>query len=70
MITTRAALCFVLVTVPSLAAVPGCGGPPLSHPAIGRVVRAFEDWWIAEDFPQDQARLAHALSGFVKANRT
>jgi len=38
MITTRAALCFVLVTVPSLAAVPGCGGPPLSHPAIGRVV--------------------------------
>lgn len=38
-------------------------------PAIGRIVRAFEDWWIAEDFPQDQARLAHALSGFVKANR-
>lgn len=38
-------------------------------PAVGRVVRAFEDWWIAEDFPQDPARLAQALSGFVKANR-
>jgi poly(A) polymerase len=38
-------------------------------PAIGRVMRAFEDWWISEDFPQDQLRLAHALSDLVKANR-
>lgn len=38
-------------------------------PAIGRVVRAFEDWWIAEDFPHDEARLAHALSDLVKAHR-
>ena len=30
-------------------------------PAIGRVVRAFEDWWIAEDFPTDAAKLAAAL---------
>jgi poly(A) polymerase len=38
-------------------------------PVIGRVVRAFEDWWIAEDFPEDKARLARALSDLVKANR-
>lgn len=38
-------------------------------PAIGRVLTAFEDWWIAEDFPQDELRLAHALSDIVKANR-
>jgi poly(A) polymerase len=38
-------------------------------PAIGRIVRAFEDWWIAEDFPQDEMRLARALSDLVKANR-
>ncbi|MGE0022842.1 MAG: CCA tRNA nucleotidyltransferase [Hyphomicrobium sp.] len=38
-------------------------------PAIGRVVRAFEDWWIAEDFPDDKLRLARTLSDLVKANR-
>lgn len=38
-------------------------------PAIGRVVRAFEDWWISEDFPRDEVRLARALSALVKANR-
>jgi poly(A) polymerase len=38
-------------------------------PAIGRVLRAFEDWWIAEDFPKDELRLAHALSDLVKANQ-
>jgi len=38
-------------------------------PAIGRIVRAFEDWWIAEDFPQDDARLAETLSDLVKAER-
>lgn len=37
-------------------------------PSIGRIVRAFEDWWIAEDFPEDKARLARALSDLVKAN--
>lgn len=38
-------------------------------PAIGRIVRAFEDWWIRQDFPSDQLRLAKALSDLVKANR-
>lgn len=38
-------------------------------PAIGRVVRAFEDWWIAHDFPSDKLQLAKALSDLVKANR-
>jgi poly(A) polymerase len=38
-------------------------------PAIGRVMRAFEDWWISEDFPKDELRLAHALSDLIKANR-
>ena len=37
-------------------------------PTIGRIVRAFEDWWIAEDFPKDEVRLARALSDLVKAN--
>lgn len=37
-------------------------------PTIGRIVRAFEDWWIAEDFPEDEVRLARALSDLVKAN--
>lgn len=39
-------------------------------PAVGRVIRAFEDWWIAEDFPRDEMRLAKKLSDLVKANRT
>jgi poly(A) polymerase len=34
-------------------------------PAVGRVVRAFEDWWIAEDFPTDAAKLATALRRLV-----
>ncbi|MFA5948652.1 MAG: CCA tRNA nucleotidyltransferase [Hyphomicrobium sp.] len=38
-------------------------------PAVGRVMRTFEDWWIAEDFPTEHLRLAYALSRFVKANR-
>lgn len=38
-------------------------------PAIGRIVRAFEEWWIAQDFPTDPLRLAKALSDLVKANR-
>lgn len=39
-------------------------------PAIGRIVRAFEDWWIEEDFPSDRLRVAKALSDLVKANRS
>ncbi len=38
-------------------------------PAIGRIVRSFEDWWIAEDFPTDEMRLAKSLSDFVKAHQ-
>lgn len=38
-------------------------------PAVGRVVRAFEDWWIAQGFPSERNLLAHALSRFVKAER-
>lgn len=38
-------------------------------PAIGRIVRAFEEWWIANDFPSDKLRLAKSLSDLVKANR-
>jgi poly(A) polymerase len=35
-------------------------------PAVGHVVRAFEDWWIAADFPSDAAVLAAALQRFAK----
>ena len=38
-------------------------------PAVGRVVRAFEDWWIRHDFPSDKLQLAKALSDLVKENR-
>lgn len=38
-------------------------------PAVGRILRAFEDWWIAADFPRDEMLLARTLSDFVKANR-
>lgn len=38
-------------------------------PAVGRVIRAFEDWWIAEGFPTEENVLAFALSRFVKAER-
>jgi poly(A) polymerase len=38
-------------------------------PAIGSIVRAFEDWWIAEDFPSDELQLARRLSDLVKAHR-
>jgi poly(A) polymerase len=36
-------------------------------PAVGRVVRAFEDWWIAEDFPADASVLAAELHRLTKA---
>jgi poly(A) polymerase len=35
-------------------------------PAVGRIVRAFEDWWIAEGFPAEPEKLARALHRFVK----
>lgn len=38
-------------------------------PAIGRIVRAFEEWWITHDFPTEPLHLAKALSDLVKANR-
>jgi len=38
-------------------------------PAIGRIIRAFEEWWISEDFPSNDVRLARALSDIVKAER-
>jgi poly(A) polymerase len=38
-------------------------------PAIGRIIRAFEEWWISEDFPSNEVRLARALSDIVKAER-
>jgi poly(A) polymerase len=39
-------------------------------PAVGRVVRAFEDWWIAEDFPEDASMLAAALRRLAKTAGT
>jgi poly(A) polymerase len=36
-------------------------------PAVGRVVRAFEDWWIAEDFPHDPAAIAATLARLARA---
>ena len=43
------------------------GVPP--GPAIGRLLAAFEDWWVAEGFPSDPAtidvRLSHLISGVV-----
>ena len=38
-------------------------------PAVGRILHAFEDWWIAEDFPRDEYLLARTLSNLVKASR-
>ena len=37
-------------------------------PAVGRVMRAFENWWIAEGFPTDPEKLARALDRLVKAS--
>jgi poly(A) polymerase len=36
-------------------------------PAVGRVVRAFEDWWIAEDFSNDPAQITAALARLARA---
>ena len=37
-------------------------------PAVGRIVRAFEDWWVAQGFPTDTEKLARALHRFVKTS--
>jgi poly(A) polymerase len=39
-------------------------------PEIGRVMAAFEDWWIARDFPSDPAALAAALQSFAKVTKS
>ncbi len=36
-------------------------------PAVGRVVHAFEDWWIKHEFPSDPALLAAELARVAKA---
>ena len=41
------------------------GIPP--GPRIGRIVAAFEDWWIAADFPEDAARLTSRLAQIATA---
>ena len=38
-------------------------------PAVGLILRAFEDWWVSEDFPKDEYLLARTLSNIVKASR-
>jgi poly(A) polymerase len=38
-------------------------------PAVGRILRAFEDWWVAHDFPKSEQLLARTLSNIVKASR-
>jgi poly(A) polymerase len=35
-------------------------------PAVGRVVREFEDWWIEHDFPADAAQLTLKLARLAK----
>jgi poly(A) polymerase len=39
-------------------------------PAVGRVVRAFEDWWVAEDFPTDATVLTAALRRLATTSGT
>jgi poly(A) polymerase len=39
----------------------------LSGPAVGRVVAAFEDWWIAAGFPDDKALLRARLEELARA---
>lgn len=41
------------------------GVPP--GPRIGQIMAAFEDWWIANDFPDDPAQLAGQLGQLVKS---
>lgn len=39
-------------------------------PGVGEVIRAFEAWWIAEDFPHDPARIGEVLAATVAAAGT
>ena len=41
-----------------------------SGPGVGRALSAFEDWWIAADFPGDAALLAAKLGEIVKVTKT
>ena len=38
----------------------------LEGPAIGKVLRAVEDWWVDSDFPDDPAALARQLKSIVQ----
>jgi poly(A) polymerase len=38
-------------------------------PVVGQVLSAFEDWWIAADFPLDPQTLAASLAEIVNANK-
>ena len=40
-----------------------------SGPGVGQVLSAFEDWWIAADFPAEPAVLAAKLNEFVKVTK-
>jgi poly(A) polymerase len=40
-----------------------------SGPNVGRVLSAFEDWWIAADFPDDATQLAAKLGEIVKVTK-
>lgn len=44
------------------------GVPP--GPEVGRILRAFEEWWIASGFPNDPERLARHLSDLVTVSRS
>jgi poly(A) polymerase len=35
-------------------------------PDVGRVIAAFEAWWIGEDFPVDEARIAAKLDELTR----
>ncbi|MDO9384893.1 MAG: CCA tRNA nucleotidyltransferase [Hyphomicrobiaceae bacterium] len=39
-------------------------------PRVGRIVAAFEDWWIGADFPEDAARLTSRLAQLAAATDT
>lgn len=38
-------------------------------PAVGEVLRAVERWWVAEDFPADEGRIAAALAAAAASAR-
>jgi poly(A) polymerase len=40
------------------------GVPP--GPAVGRVLKAFEAWWLAKGFPADRAERRRKLEDFAR----